>query len=124
MIFGIHGAPVWLLCLLGVLAVFSVALDIASSLLGAKRFGATRWGIWGATLGGIAGLFLGRLALLLGPFLGAAASEAMGGRDWKSAARAGAGATLGLVLGTAAKLLCALAMTGAWAMAIFLHWVI
>lgn len=123
LVFGVNGAPIWLLCLLGFLAVLSVAVDFGSSVLGAKRFGATRWGIWGASLGGLAGLFMGRLALLLGPFLGAAASEAIGGRDWKNAARAGAGAALGLVAGTVAKLLCAVVMMGAWTVAILAHWI-
>ena len=121
--FGAHGAPIWLLGGLGLLAVLSIAVDFGSSILGAKRFGATRWGLWGASLGGLCGLFLGRLALVLGPFVGAATSEAIGGRDWKNAARAGAGATLGLLVGTVAKLLCALTMTAAWTLAIVIQWV-
>jgi uncharacterized protein YqgC (DUF456 family) len=121
--FGADGAPVWLIVFLGGLTVFSIAVDFGASILGAKRFGATRWGLWGASLGGLCGLFLGRLALVFGPFLGATASEAIGGRDWKNAARAGAGATLGLAVGTIAKLLCALSMTAAWMAAIIQHWV-
>lgn len=122
--FGSHGAPIWLLGVLGLLAILSIAADFGASILGAKRFGATRWGLWGASLGGFCGMFLGRLALVLGPFLGAATSEAIGGRDWKNAARAGAGATLGLLVGTIAKLFCAVAMTGVWTLAILLDWLI
>ncbi|HTI70894.1 MAG TPA: DUF456 family protein [Candidatus Limnocylindria bacterium] len=113
--FGLHGAPIWLLCVLGLIAVLATLVDFGSSILGAKKFGATRWGMWGASLGGLAGMCLGWMAFLVGPFIGAATSEAIGGRDWKNAARAGAGATLGLMVGTAAKLVGAVTMVGGWA---------
>jgi hypothetical protein len=50
--------------------------------------------------------------VLIGPFIGAAIGELSGRRDLGAASRAGVGATIGLALGTAAKLALGFAMIG------------
>ena len=50
----------WLLLLIfAVLTIFSVVLDYFGGVIGAKKYGATRWGLIGSIIGGIAGFFMG-----------------------------------------------------------------
>ena len=92
------------------LALACYAIDLAGVSLGARRFGATRWGILGAAGGAIIGLLFGLPGLLLGPVLGALTGEIIGGKQLVAAGRAGWGALLGNVAAVLGKLLVALAM--------------
>jgi len=92
------------------LTVLSIALDYLGGALGARRFGAGWRGVLGASLGALIGCFFGLLGLAAGAFLGAVLLELAGGRKLREAGKAGLGATLGLALGAAGKLACALAM--------------
>jgi len=74
----------------------------------------------GAAIGTVVGVFFGLPGLLLGPFVGAAAGELSARRDMAAAGKAGIGATLGLVIGAAAKLALAFSMIAAFVAARFL----
>ena len=100
------------LVLCAVLTVLMALADWVSAALGAKRVGASRWGIAGAFAGVIAGMFFGLPGILLGPFVGAALFEYLRDRDLARAARVGGGTTLGFLLGTAVKYALAAAMLG------------
>lgn len=110
LIVGASGAQTWVLWVLGVLAVLALAGDYLASLYGAKKLGATRMGMAGAVVGGLVGLFFGPIGILAGPFVGAFALEYAGGREWRESAKAGVGATVGLLLGAVGKLACAVSM--------------
>ena len=60
----------------------------------------------------VAGAFFGLIGVLLGPFIGAVLGELSNQRGLEAASRAGLGATIGLVVGTAAKLALGFAMIG------------
>ena len=94
----------WTLVILGSLAGLTYAVDFASGVFGASRFGASRRGMVGAALGAVAGLFFGIPGVLLGPFVGAVLGELSARRKLEEAGRAGLGASLGMALGAAAKL--------------------
>src|SRR5690625_1308797 len=53
------------------LTILSVVVDFLATAEGARRFGAGRLAILGATLGLLVGIFFGRPGLLVGPFAGA-----------------------------------------------------
>lgn len=108
--FGDAGPSTWVLVLLGGLMIISTLMDFLASLFGAKVFGATRRGIWGAAIGGLVGLFFSLPGLILGPFLGAIVFEMVGGRRFGEASKAGLGAILGLAAGAAGKLVFCLVM--------------
>lgn len=97
---------------LGALALLGVIADFIAGALGAKKFGASGLSVFGATLGAIVGIFFGIIGLLLGPFIGAVIGELMSGRTVDAAGRAGIGATIGLLIGTAAKLAVGIMMLG------------
>ncbi len=97
---------------IGTLALVGAALDYAAGLLGARRAGASRWGLFGAVVGMLAGLPFGLFGLVLGPGLGAMAFEYAKDTDIRRAARAGVGVLIGFVLGTALKYAVATTMVG------------
>jgi uncharacterized protein YqgC (DUF456 family) len=94
----------WTLIVLGVIAVITYAVDFAAGAFGARRFGASTRSVIGATIGAVVGLFFGIIGVFVGPFLGAVIGELTKKPDILAAGKAGVGATVGLVIGTAAKL--------------------
>ncbi len=103
---------VYTLTILGIIACLTYAVDFAAGAFGAKRFGASRRAVMGATIGAVVGIFFGIPGLLLGPFVGAVIGELSSGPNIFAAGRAGLGATLGLALGAAAKLSLGVSMVG------------
>ena len=102
---------------LAVLTAAAYALDFAATAIGARRFGTSWWGVLGAVVGTLGGLFFAPVGLIVGPFLGAFLAELIARRDVRQAGRAGLGAWLGLLLGTAGRLALVLAMVGLFAVA-------
>jgi uncharacterized protein len=102
------------------LALLIWAVDLAASMLGAKAFGASRWAVLGAALGLVVGLFLGVPGILLGPAVGAIALEYARDPNFERAMKAGVGAFLGFVLGTAVKVSLAFVLVGAVILALLL----
>jgi uncharacterized protein len=103
---------------LTLITAVALVMDYLASVYGAKRFGATKKGMAGAIVGGVAGLFFPFPGILVGPFVGSALFELAGGREMKPAMRAGLGATLGLFAGAVGKLLCCFAMMGLFAVSV------
>lgn len=112
--FGVATVGMTTLILLGVATAFSFIIDLLASLYGAKRFGASRSGIIGALLGGVAGLiFLSLPGLFLGVFAGAVAGEYfLAKKSSEEALKAGLGSVLGFLGGTVLKLILALIIVG------------
>jgi len=102
---GWHGIVVLVL-----LTLATYALDFLSGYLGAKYFGATKWGMFGAALGAIIGILFGIIGLLVGPVIGAIVGEFIAGKRMIDAGRAGWGSLLGNLGGMVGKLVIALAM--------------
>ena len=78
-------------------------IDYLTPILGTKKFGGTRRGTWGATIGLIVGLFFGPVGIILGPFVGAVAGEMTQSEDFNKALKSGLGALLGFLIGTGLK---------------------
>ena len=92
------------------LTLLSYVFDFLGSYFGAKYFGATKWGAFGAIIGALAGLFFGVIGLFVGPVIGAVAGEFIAGKRMIDAGRAGWGSLLGNIGAMMAKLIIALAM--------------
>jgi uncharacterized protein len=91
--------------------VASVLADIGCTLLGARLFGGTKWGMAGAGSGAMVGMFFSLPALVLGSIVGAIAAEKLGAkRSDRDALRAGAGAAVGFIIATVARFACGAAM--------------
>jgi len=104
---------------LGIMALLAVLADFVAGAFGARRYGASVRSITGAALGAVVGIFFGLPGLLLGPFIGALIGELSARKGLVAAGRAGWGATLGLVVGTAAKLALGFAMAALFLMVRF-----
>ncbi len=92
------------------LTLATYAIDIIGGYFGAKYFGATKWGTFGAILGALIGLFFGIVGLFVGPVIGAIAGEFIAGKRMIDAGRAGWGSLLGNLGAMIGKLVIAVAM--------------
>ena len=92
------------------LTLVSYAFDFLGGYFGAKYFGATKWGAFGAIVGALIGLFFGSIGLVAGPVIGAVAGEFIAGKRMIDAGRAGWGSLLGNLGATTGRLVIALVM--------------
>jgi uncharacterized protein len=104
------GMSWWMIGVLVLLTTITYAIDFAATYVGAKYFGATRWGVIGAVIGGIVGIFTGFVTLLVAPIIGAIAGEMIAGKKMIDAGKAGWGTLLGNLAGMISKLAIGLAM--------------
>jgi uncharacterized protein len=93
-----------------VLTLATYAVDIFAGYFGAKHFGATRWGTFGAITGALVGLLFGLIGLFLGPVIGAVVGEIIAGKRMIDAGRAGWESLLGNIGAMVTRLVIALAM--------------
>ncbi|STZ76462.1 DUF456 domain-containing protein [Bergeriella denitrificans] len=96
------------LVFLGVVAAIGTAMDYVAGMLGAKYTGASKPAVWGAFIGGIGGAFFSLPGLLFGPMIGAAAGEFVARKDMLQAGKVSIGTFIGFIIGTVAKIGCAL----------------
>src|SRR5438445_12763447 len=92
------------------LTLLTYAIDAAAGYVGAKKFGATKWGLIGGAAGALIGLFFGLVGLFVAPVIGAIAGEIVGGQRMVKAGRAGWGTFVGALAAIIAKLFIALIM--------------
>ncbi len=111
----------WVLILVfGALTIISVILDYFGGVIGAKRYGATRWGLIGSLIGGVAGFFMGGIVgLIFGPFFGAVLFELIFGKDFASAFKSGVGTLVGFLGGAIAKLVIGVVIIGIFIWKVF-----
>lgn len=87
------------------ITVAVTVLDYMIPVLGAKKYGASKAGIWGSIIGLFIGLFiLPPFGIILGPFIGAVAGEYTAGKQSNEAFRAGFGSFMGFMGGILIKL--------------------
>lgn len=98
------------LVILTFLMLAAQALDLISGSLGARRFGATRWGALGGILGAVAGLFFGLPGIFLGAPIGVLLGELLAGRGILPAGRSTWGTLLGATAGIAGQFVIGLVM--------------
>jgi uncharacterized protein len=85
-------------------------LDYVIPIYGTRKFGGTRYGIWGCTIGLFVGIFVPPWGLILGPFLGAFIGELIANNDAENAWNAALGSFIGFLFGTLLKFIACLVM--------------
>lgn len=87
-----------------VVTVVVTLLDYVIPIYGTKKYGGTKYGMWGCVIGLIAGLWLGPVGIIVGPFAGAFIGELVANSSSEQALRAAFGSFMGFVVGTLLKL--------------------
>ena len=109
----------WVVVMLGIMTAGAMALDFLAGLLGAKRAGASKQALIGATVGAIVGLFFGLIGIFVGPFIGAFVGEYLAQGKLGEAGKVGFGTWLGIVAGAVVKIATAVLMMAIFAFAYF-----
>lgn len=92
-----------------IIGVALMVLDYIIPLLTTKKFGGTKWGVWGCTLGLLASVIglpfgpTGIIGVFFWPFIGALIGEYLKQQDLQPALRSAWGAFVGMMTGTLAK---------------------
>ena len=102
----------WTLGGLLLLTIVSHVLDFTSGSLGAKKFGATKWGALGGLIGTVVGMFFFPFGLILGPVLGVLAGELLAGQELVRAGKSTWGTVLGTTAGMVANGVIGVVMIG------------
>jgi uncharacterized protein YqgC (DUF456 family) len=100
-----------LFIILGAVAILVTVIDYVVPIWGTRQFGGSKYGMRGATVGLIIGLFLGPPGIIAGPFIGAVIGELIFKDDFKYAIKAGFGSLLGFLTGVGLKLAASLLIT-------------
>ena len=103
----------------GIVVVVITLLDYVVPAWGTKRYGGSKWGVWGSTIGVFVGLFFGAAGVILGPLLGAILGELVSGKQLNDALKAGWGSFIGILFSTVLKLIACGLMTTALIQAIW-----
>ncbi|MDX1719376.1 MAG: DUF456 domain-containing protein [Salegentibacter mishustinae] len=91
----------WVLGIAFILAAIIYALQLVIPAMGTKKYGGSKAGMWGATIGLLIGIFVPiPLGIIIGAFAGAFIGEIINKSDSKSALRAAYGSFIGLLAST------------------------
>ena len=86
-------------------AIFVTVIDYLIPALATKKFGGSKAGVWGSTLGLIVGLIFTPIGMILGLFIGAFLGELYNdSRDLNRAFKASMGSVIGFFVSTGIKL--------------------
>ncbi|MCC7290240.1 DUF456 domain-containing protein [bacterium] len=106
----------WILLFLAI-TLASTFIDNLTIILGAKKSGASNWGIVGAIVGMMIGTLVGNIpGMIIGAFVGAVMVEVfIAKKEGSEAIKAGIGTMVGFFLGILLKFVVAILMIYLWA---------
>lgn len=111
--------PVYLL-LLG-LAFLAIIVDYLATVIGARKFGMSKWGFFYGIIGGVVGIFVASVfGFIVGFFLGIIFGELLQGKDIKKSLKSGSGAAIGFLSGNIVKVVIIFSMILVFILAILL----
>ena len=103
-----------------VLMVIALLIDFLAPMLGAKKYRASKLGVFGAFLGFIFGIFIfGFWGIILGPFFGALIGELLASRRIKKSIGSAFGTFVGFIIGALFKIIVVLIMAGFFIASLF-----
>lgn len=109
----------WFLVITLIVALIVFALDYVIPALGTKKFGGSKTGMIGTTVGLLISIFFpifGVFGIIIWPFVGALAGELINKADSKTAVKAAFGSFLGFLTGTFLKFIVAVVYFGLFIM--------
>lgn len=98
----------------GVFVLFLFLADYVANLVGVKKYGGSKSGVWGSTIGLLIGPFLiPVVGIIVGPFVGAVVAELLVHRKTVSEAiKIGFGSVIGFIAGAIGKCIIQILMIG------------
>lgn len=113
--------------LLGITLLFTIVISILDYIIpaqGTKKFGGTKYGIWGTNIGLVIGFFIPiPFGFIIGAFLGAFIGELIyNSNDQKRAFNAAIGSFLGFIAGTFMKVFYGLILLGLFIWVFLKNW--
>ncbi len=100
------------LIIMAFIAFAITVIDFLIPVLATKKFGGSKYGMWGAGIGIFVGIFfLPPFGLIVGAFAGAIVGELLKGSDIKKSIIAGLGSFAGFMLGVGLKLAFSITIT-------------
>lgn len=110
--FGLEKYSIWMIAALSILTIAIAVADYYVPILGTKKFGGSKYGVKGSTIGLILGVLItfltsgfGILFLLLGPFLGAFLGEKYAKNNNTVALKSAIGSFIGFLAGAFGKII-------------------
>jgi len=97
------GLSAKLLIVLGILTLVVTVMDFVLPVWTTRKFGGSKRGVCGSTIGLLVGLFFAPWGIILFPFLGAFLGEITARNNVNMALRSAVGSFAGFLLGTGAK---------------------
>ena len=88
-----------------VLILLLQLLDYYVPIWGTRRYGGSKKGVWGSTVGLLVGFFMGPWGIILGPFIGAFIGERLSHKDIQRSLQAAVGSFVGIFFGAVLKLI-------------------
>jgi hypothetical protein len=114
----------WFLGITLAVAILVFALDYIIPVVGTKKFGGSKSGMIGTTIGLLVAIFfpiLGIFGIVIWPFVGAYIGEMMHNKDSKNATKAAFGSFLGFLTGTFLKFVVAVIFFGLFVKIVLEH---
>ena len=115
----------WFLGITLVIALIAVAMDYLVPALGTKRFGGSKAGMIGTTIGLVVAIVFpvfGIFGIIIWPFIGALVGEIANRADNKTALKAAFGSFIGFVTGTLMKFIVSIVYMGFFISMTIDHW--
>ena len=121
---GFNEVGVLTIVIIAAIAILAWVIDFAASIMTAKKFGASKYALWGAGIGALLGIAGGIVGLIIGPAIGAVVGELISHKSTSKeattkATTVGIAAGLGFVLALAIKIVLVLVMLAIFAYAYY-----
>lgn len=94
-----------------IIIVLTAALDYFIPVWFAKKYGASKYGIWGSLIGMVVGIFFTPVGMVLGMLIGAIVGEMIGGSDTVTAVKSGVATFFGTMLSMGLKLVVSIVIS-------------
>jgi hypothetical protein len=103
--FSFGDLPWWFWAIESLFVVLLFGADLLANAFGVKKFGGSKAGLWGSTIGLLVGPFvIPIVGILIGPFIGAVLAELAFNRSTvKQSVRSGIGSVVGFVTSVVTK---------------------